>query len=88
MVVVNNRFNLLFLIILMINMSACSSSSNIRIISSDDFKREYQNSKILHTMTSYKLLNVKNGRICLEKKEISSYNQAKWDKEIICTQLE
>ena len=84
MVVVNKL--LLSTCILII--SGCASSNNIQMVSSDEFKKEYKNSKIHHTMKSYKLLNIKNGKICLEKEEMSSYNKSKWNKEIICTQID
>jgi len=83
MVVVNK----LLLSVCILIISGCSSN-NIQMVSSDEFKKEYKNSKIHHTKRSYKLLNIKNGKICLEKEEMSSYNKSKWNKEIICTQID
>jgi len=80
-----NRFTLITMFAFIIN--ACSSS-NIRMVSSNEFKKEYKNSKIFHTTKSYTLLNVKKGKICLEKKEMSSFNKNKWNKELICIQID
>lgn len=88
--VVVNKFNLiLYLLSIFTMINGCTSNTTTtQMVSSNEFKKEYENSKVQHTMKSYKLLNTKNGRICLEKEEMSYFNKNKWNKKIICTQID
>jgi len=75
------------LIGLLLILTGCTNN-NTKIISTEKFQKEYENSKIAHSMRSYKLLDKQDGYICLLKKKMSLYNKSKWSEEQICSEID
>lgn len=82
-----NPIKKISLILFLLFISACNSKP-MHTISAEKFQEAYEDSKISHSMKSYKLLDEKDGYICLEKLEMSLYNKSKWSKEVICSKID
>jgi len=56
-------------------------------LSSIAFEKEYNQSKILHTMRSYKAPFIENSYVFLKKREMSFINKNYWTETLIYTEF-
>ena len=56
-------------------------------LSSIEFEKEYNQSKILHTMKSYEAPFIENSYVFLKKREMSFINKDNWSEVLIYTEL-
>ena len=67
-------------------MIGCNNIEN-KYVSSLEFEKEYNQSKLLHTVRSYEPLFVKNNYVFLKRKEMSLFNKNNWSEVLFYTEF-
>ena len=73
--------------IIVIGLLFVGCTSNKKIISTQAFKKAYEESKTIHSMKSYTLQKPKDDYICILKKEMSLYDKNRWNESEICAEI-
>ena len=77
----------IFIVLFVYVLTGCDSSHQ-KIISTKKFEKEYEYSKVEHSMKHYEILDEKDGIVCLMKKEMSLLNKSKWNEQEICSKID